>query len=165
MYKYKNKTVKRMKKVLFTLLIVLLAIPAKAQFDLKGGISLEKNEIKNFVVTGQFHKDLLALSGDLLIPTQKNEKLAGGGRIGLNIGNNRFFLIGDVGGKYQYETWNLGCGVEGNIKLFGPVGVFGRWSRYFPIYKQCDRTKIHWDKGYSELSFGIAIDLVSGGCY
>ena len=153
-----------MKKVLFTLLIVLLAIPAKAQFDLKGGISLEKNEIKNFVVTGQFYRDLLVLSGDLFIPTQKNEKLAGGGRIGLNIGSNRIRFAGDIGGKYQNENWNLGCGAECNIKLLGPVGVFGRWSRYFPIRKQCDHTKIHWGDGYSEFSFGIAIDLVNRGC-
>ena len=153
-----------MRKLVF-LLITLVSLPLRAQFALKGGISFAEKELSNYVVTGQFYKDLLVLSGDLYIPTQKHEKLSGGGRIGIGFGSYRFRIAGDIGATYGADKWKCGCGVEGNLRLYGPIGVFGRWSRMFPIDKRCDHKEILWGKGRSEISVGIVIDLINRRCY
>ena len=43
----------------------------------------------------QFYQDLLVLSGDLYVPTQKDEKISCGGRIGIGFGIYRFRISGD----------------------------------------------------------------------
>lgn len=154
-----------MKKSVVFLLIVFMTSPAEAQFALKSGVSYSKKELSSYVVTGQFYKDLLVLSGDLYIPTQKNEKLSGGGRIGLGFGGYRFRIAGDVGATYGDKKWRCGCGAEANLRLCGPVGVFARWSRTFPIAKKCDHDEVLWKRGRSEVSVGIVIDLINGSCY
>ena len=154
-----------MRKLVFFLLITLVSLPLKAQFALKGSISFAEKELSNYVVTGQFYKDLLVLSGDLYIPTQKYEKISGGGRIGIGFGGYRFRVAGDIGATYGADKWKCGCGVEGNLRLYGPIGVFGRWSRMFPIDKRCDHKEILWGEGRSEISVGIVIDLINRRCY
>ena len=154
-----------MKKLVFFLLITLTSLPLKAQFALKGGVSFDKNELSNYVVTGQFYQDLLVLSGDLYIPTQKHEKLSGGGRIGIGLGSYRFRVAGDIGATYGSDNWKCGCGAEVNLRLCGIVWVFGRWSRMFPIDKRCDHKEILWGEGRSEISVGIVIDLINRRCY
>ena len=154
-----------MKKLIFFLLIALSSLPLKAQFALKGGVSFAEKELTNYVVTGQFYKDLLVVSGDLLIPTQKNEKLSGSGRIGLGVGGCRFRIAGDLVATYETKNWRCGCGAEANLRLYGPIGIFGRWSRTFPIAKRCNRDEVLWKRGRSELSVGIVIDLINGRCY
>jgi hypothetical protein len=154
-----------MKKLIFFLLIALSSLPLKAQFALKGGASFAEKELTNYVVTGQFYKDLLVVSGDLLIPTQKNEKLSGSGRIGLGFGGCRFRIAGDLVATYETKNWRCGCGAEANLRLYGPIGIFGRWSRTFPIAKRCNRDEVLWKRGRSELSVGIVIDLINGRCY
>ncbi len=154
-----------MKKLIFFLLIALSSLPLKAQFALKGGASFTEKELTNYVVTGQFYKDLLVVSGDLLIPTQKNEKLSGSGRIGLGFGGCRFRIAGDLVATYETKNWRCGCGAEANLRLYGPIGIFGRWSRTFPIAKRCNRDEVLWKRGRSELSVGIVIDLINGRCY
>lgn len=154
-----------MRKLVFFLLITLVSLPLKAQFALKGSVSFAEKELSNYVVTGQFYKDLLVLSGDLYIPTQKYEKISGGGRIGIGFGGYRFRVAGDIGATYGADKWKCGCGVEGNLRLYGPIGVFGRWSRMFPIDKRCDHKEILWGEGRSEISVGIVIDLINRRCY
>jgi hypothetical protein len=154
-----------MKKLVFFLFIVVMVIPSRAQFALKGGVSLAEKELSNYVVTGQFYKDLLVLSGDLYIPAQKHEKISGGGRIGIGFGSYRFRIAGDVGATYGANKWRCGCGVEANLRLYGPVGIFGRWSRSFPIDKKCDHKEILWGSGRSEISVGVVIDLINRRCY
>ena len=154
-----------MKKLIFFFLVIFVTIPLRAQFALKGGVSFADKELSNYVVTGQFYKDLLVLSGDLYIPTQKYEKISGGGRIGLGFGSYRFRVAGDIGATYGSDKWKCGCGAEANLRLCGPIGVFGRWSRMFPIDKKCGHKKILWENGCSEISVGIVIDLVNGRCY
>ncbi len=154
-----------MKKLIFFFLVIFVTIPLRAQFALKGGVSFAEKELSNYVVTGQFYKDLLVLSGDLYIPTQKHEKLSGGGRIGIGFGSYRFRIAGDIGATYGADKWKCGCGVEGNLRLYGPIGVFGRWSRMFPIDKRCDHKEILWAEGRSEISVGIVIDLINRRCY
>ena len=154
-----------MGKIAVFLFAIFMTIPAKAQFALKGGVSFDKNELSNYVVTGQFYKDLLVVSGDLLIPTQKNEKLSGSGRIGLGLGGYRFRVAGDLVATYEPKNWRCGCGAEANLRLYGPIGIFGRWSRTFPIAKKCNRDEVLWKRGRSEFSVGIVIDLINGSCY
>ena len=156
-----------MKKVVFLFFaIFMVSMIAQAQFAAKAGISLKRNEITNYVVTGQFHKELLVLSGDLYVPMQKHKKLAGGGRIGLGFGGYRLRIAGDVGATYETKNWRCGCGVEANLRLYGPIGIFGRWSRNFPIVnKRCERKEILWGHGRSEISVGVVIDLSNGSCY
>jgi hypothetical protein len=154
-----------MRKLVFFLLIILVSLPLKAQFALKGGVSFAEKELSNYVVTGQFYKDLLVLSGDLNIPAQKYEKISGGGRIGIGFGGYRFRVAGDVGASYGNKKWRCGCGAEANLRLCGPVGIFGRWSRTFPIAKKCDRDEVVWKRGRSEISVGIVIDLINGRHY
>ncbi|MBR4633766.1 hypothetical protein IKO50_02105 [bacterium] len=147
------------------MLITLAPLPLKAQFALKGGVSFAEKELSNYVVTGQFYKDLLVLSGDLNIPAQKYEKISGGGRIGIGFGSYRFRIAGDIGATYGADKWKCGCGVEGNLRLYGPIGVFGRWSRMFTIDKRCDHKEILWEKGCTEFSVGVTIDLINGRHY
>ena len=154
-----------MRKLVFFLLITLAPLPLKAQFALKGGVSFAEKELSNYVVTGQFYKDLLVLSGDLNIPAQKYEKISGGGRIGIGFGGYRFRVAGDVGASYGNKKWRCGCGAEANLRLCGPVGIFGRWSRTFPIAKKCDCDEVVWKRGRSEISVGIVIDLINGRHY
>ena len=151
---------------LFILLLIVLALPANAQFALKGGVTIADKELRNCAVTGQYYYQCLAISGDLLIPTTKSAKVAGGGRIGLNLGTYGFRIVGDIGGLYDDDTWNALAGVELNIRLGGPVGLYGRFQRTFPILKDCcdDKTKIHWDRGRSDFMVGITIDLTSRRC-
>ena len=154
-----------MKKLLvFFLFAILLAMPTRAQFALKAGISFDKNEISSCVVTGQFHKDLLVISGDLFIPPQKQEKLSGGARIGLGFGNYHIRLVGDIGGRYQYSQWRIGYGAEGNLRLYHQVGIFVRWEKTYPILQVCNHQMIGWYWGRSEVSLGVTIEI-SGGCY
>ena len=154
-----------MKKLIFFFLVIFVTIPLRAQFALKGGVSFVDKELSNYVVTGQFYKDLLVLSGDLYIPTQKYEKISGGGRIGLGFGSYRFRVAGDIGATYGANKWKCGCGAEANLRLCGPIGVFGRWSRMFPIDKRCGHKEILWAEGRSEISVGIVIDLINRRCY
>ena len=154
-----------MKKLIFFFLVIFVTIPLRAQFALKGGVSFAEKELSSYVVTGQFYKDLLVLSGDLYIPTQKHQKLSGGGRIGIGFGSYRFRIAGDIGATYGADKWKCGCGVEGNLRLYGPIGVFGRWSRMFPIDKRCDHKEILWEKGCTEFSVGVTIDLINGRHY
>ena len=58
-----------MKKLVIILFVILITIPAEAQFALKGGVSYAKDELSSYVVTGQFYKYLLVVSGDVFIPT------------------------------------------------------------------------------------------------
>ena len=154
-----------MKKLVFLLSITLTSLPLKAQFSLKGGVSFAEKELSSYVITGQFYKDLLVLSGDLNIPAQKYEKISGGGRIGIGFGSYRFRIAGDVGVTYGDNKWKCGCGAEANLRLCGPVGIFGRWTRTFPIVKKCDRDEVIWKCGRSEISVGIVIDLINGSRY
>ena len=157
-----------MKKLLvFFLFAILLAMPTRAQFAFKAGISFNKNELSNYVITGQFYKDLLLLSGDLFVPTQKCEKISGGARIGLGFGNYRIRFGGDIGAKYEFHNWRIGYGAEANLRLYQQVGVFVRWARTYPILRICNHNMIAWKCGDSEVSVGIIIDLtnINRGCY
>ena len=153
-----------MKKLLI-LLFIVLALPASAQFALKGGVIYADKELTNFLVTGQFYREYLAISGDVFIPTQKSQKVSGDGRIGINLGTYKFRVVGDIGAMYENDAWRCAGGVEVNFKLFGPVGMFGRFQRSFPITTDDDHTRIRWCQGRSDLSIGIAIDLVKMRCY
>lgn len=153
-----------MRKLVFFLLITFVTLPLRAQFALKGGVTCSEKNLSNYVVTGQFYQDLLVLSGDLYVPTQKDEKISCGGRIGIGFGSYRFRISGDVGAIYCEKNWRCGCGAEANLRLCGPVGIFGRWSRTFPIDKRCDRKEILWGKGRSEFSVGVTIDFFKGRC-
>ena len=93
-----------MKKAVIIFIIALISIPASAQFALKGGVTYAEKELQNFVVTGQFYKDLLVISGDLLIPTQKCKKVAGAGRIGLGLGSDRIRFAADLEGRELDEA-------------------------------------------------------------
>ena len=159
-----NKYIKHMRKILILLLIVI-ALPASAQFDLKGGIVYADKELTNFAVTGQFYKDYLAVSGDVFIPTQKSQKVSGAGRIGLNLGSYRCRIVGDIGVMYEDDIWRCAGGVEVNIRLFGPVSMYGRWQRSFPITTDDEHTCIRWCQGRSDFSVGIAINLAYRRCY
>jgi hypothetical protein len=159
-----NKYIKHMKKILI-LLLIAIALPVSAQFDLKGGIVYADKELTNFAVTGQFYKDYLAVSGDVFIPTQKSQKVSGAGRIGLNLGSYRCRIIGDIGAMYEDDIWRCAGGVEANIRLFGPVSMYGRWQRSFPITTDDDHTRIRWCQGRSDFSVGIAINLAYRRCY
>ena len=123
-----------MKKLVFFLFIIFVSVPVEAQFALKGGVSYAKNEVSNYVVTGQFYKELLVLSADLIMPT-------------------------DLVDTYEDKNWRCGCGVEANLKLFSVLGAFARWSRTFPIAKNGDHDEVIWGNGRSEFSLGIVIDL------
>lgn len=136
-----------MKRLVFFLLITFVSLPLKAQFALKGSVTYAEKDLSNYVVTGQFYKNLLVVSGDLLIPTQKNEKLSGSGRIGLGFGSYRFRVAGDLVAMYETKNWRCGCGAEANLRLYGPVGIFGRWTRTFPIEKN-----VTIKKSYGETS-------------
>ena len=155
-----------MRKIVI-LLLIAITLPASAQFALKGGVTIADKELRNCAVTGQYYYQFLAISGDVYIPTAKSAKVAGGGRIGLNLGNYGFRIVGDIGGMYDDDTWNCLCGAELNIRLGGPVGMFGRFQRSFPITTDCcdDKTKIRWDRGRSDFLVGITIDLFNGRCY
>jgi hypothetical protein len=142
-----------------------MTTPVAAQFALKGGVSYAKNELSNYVVTGQFYKNLLVLSADMFIPTQKPHEISGAGRIGLGIESYRIRFAGDIGATYENKNWRCGCGVEANFRLYGPIGIFARWSRTFPIEKEDDHNEIIWKDGRSEISLGIVIDLTKGRCY
>ena len=154
-----------MKKLVFFLFVVFATIPVRGQFALKGGVTYSEKELSNYLATAQFYQDLLVVSGDLFIPTQKNEKISGGGRIGLGLGGYRFRVVADVGAFYGDKNWKFGCGAEANLRLCGPIGIFGRWSRMFPIDKKCDRKEILWERGCTEFSVGVTIDLINGRCY
>ena len=154
-----------MKKLIVFLLVIMMAVPVCAQFAIKGGVSFAEKELSNYVVTGQFYKELLVLSGDLYIPTQKGEKVSGGGRIGIGFGSYRFRFAGDVGGMYENDNWKCGFGVEGNLRLYGPIGMFVRWSQMYPITKKNNHNEVSWNRKRSEVSVGIVIDLINGGCY
>jgi hypothetical protein len=154
-----------MKKLIVFLFVILLTLPVEAQFALKGGVSFAKNELRNYVVTGQFYKELLVLSGDVLIPTQKTEDISGGGRIGIGFGGDRLRLAADVGAFYEKKIWRLGYGVEANLRLFGPIGMFGRWSMSYPVSKKENHNEVLWEHSRSEISVGIVIELINGRCY
>ena len=154
-----------MKKLAVFLFAIMMVMPAGAQFALKGGVSFAENEISNYVVTGQFYKDLLVVSGDLLIPTQEGEKLSGAGRIGLGFGGYRLRVAGDIVGRYENANWKCGFGFEGNLRLYGPIGLFVRWEQMYPINKKDDHNAVLWNCKRSEVSVGIVIDLINGGCY
>ena len=154
-----------MKKILI-LLFIVTALPIKAQFALKGGVVYADKELTNFNVTGQFYKDFLAISGEVFIPSQQSRKVSGAGRIGLNLGNYGFRFVADLGAMYEEDIWRCAGGCELNIRLYGPIGIFGRWQRSFPITSDDDHTKIRWCQGRSDLSVGITIDLVNNRrCY
>jgi hypothetical protein len=148
-----------MKKLVFFLFIIFVSVPVEAQFALKGGVSYAKNEVSNYVVTGQFYKELLVLSADLIMPTEKIDNLSGSGRIGLGFGDRRIRFAGDLVATYEDQNWRCGCGVEANLKLFSVLGAFARWSRTFPIAKNGDHDEVIWGNGRSEFSLGIVIDL------
>ena len=152
------------KLILFFVVVILTTIPVRAQFALKSGISFNKNELSEFILTGQFYQDLLVLSGDLYIPTQKHQRLSGGGRIGIGFGNYRIRFGGDIGAKYEFKTWRIGYGAEANLRLYQQVGVFVRWARTYPILKICNHNMIAWKCGDSEISVGVVIDLTKS-CY
>jgi hypothetical protein len=140
-------------------------MPIRAQFALKGGVSFAKDKISNYVVTGQFYKDLLVVSGDLLIPTQEGEKLSCAGRIGLGFGGYRLRVVGDIVGRYENDNWKCGFGFEGNLRLYGPIGLFVRWDQMYPINKKDDYNAVLWNCKRSEVLVGIVIDLINGSCY
>jgi hypothetical protein len=143
----------------------MMAMPIRAQFALKGGVSFAKDKISNYVVTGQFYKDLLVVSGDLLIPTQEGEKLSCAGRIGLGFGGYRLRVVGDIVGRYENDNWKCGFGFEGNLRLYGPIGLFVRWDQMYPINKKDDYNAVLWNCKRSEVLVGIVIDLINGSCY
>jgi hypothetical protein len=154
-----------MKKLAVFLFAIMMAMPVGAQFALKGGVSFAENEISNYVVTGQFYKDLLVVSGDLFIPTQEGEKLSGAGRIGLGFGGYRLRVAGDIVGRYENDNWKCGFGFEGNLRLYGPIGLFVRWEQMYPINKKDDHNAVLWNCKRSEVLVGVVIDLSSGSCY
>lgn len=153
-----------MKKVVIFLFVITMAIPARAQLALKGGVSFSKNELSNYVITGQFYKDLLVVSGDLLIPTHDGEKVSGAGRIGLGFGGYRFRVAADIGGMYKDDHWKCGFGFEGNLRLYGPIGLFIRWDQMYPITKRYDHNEVSWDRKRSEIVVGVVIELTNGRC-
>lgn len=154
-----------MKKLTFFWLVILMTMPVRAQFALKGGISFNKNEISSYVLTGQYYQDLLIVSGDLFIPTQKYEKVSGGARIGLGLGNYLLRFGGDMGAKYESNHWRIGYGVEGNLRLYRQIGVFVRWAKTYPIYNKCGHNVVFWRRGRSEFFVGVVIDLSIKKCY
>jgi len=159
------KQIQNVMKKLFILLLIVFSLPVSAQFALKGGVVYADKEITSFDVTGQFYKDYLAISGDLLIPTQESKNVSGAGRIGINLGSYRFRVVGDLGAMYQDDAWRCACGAEVNFILFGPIGMFGRFQRSFPITTDDGHTKIRWCQGRSDLLIGITINLTNGRCY
>lgn len=140
---------------------------AKAQFAFKGAVSLSDSRLSDYVVTGQYYKDLLVLSGDVLIPVQKKGEFSYSGRIGLGFGNYRIRLAGDGVVTHKTKGWRLGYGAEVNLRLCGPVGIFARWSKTFPVSKGCKHhNEVLWKYGKSETTLGITIDLINNGrCY
>ena len=154
-----------MKMLVIILFVILITIPAEAQFALKGGVSYAKDELSSYVVTGQFYKDLLVVSGDVFIPTQKTDEISGGGRIGLGLGGDRLRFVADLGAVYEKKNFRFGYGTELNLKLLNPIGIFVRWSQTYPISKDDNYDAVQWRCRRSEVTLGIVIDLINGRCY
>ena len=153
------------KLILLVFAVISMTIPVRAQFALKVGVSFNKNEVSDFILTGQFYQDLLVLSGDIYIPTRKCEKISGGGRIGIGFGNYRIRFGGDIGAKYELHNWRIGYGAEGSLRLYRQIGVFVRWTKTYPILKICNHNVVAWSCGNSEVSVGISLDLINAKCY
>ena len=154
-----------MKKIVILLVMVWVTIPAEAQLAIKGGLSYARNETSSYVVTAQFYRDLLVVSGDVFIPTQRPQDVYGGGRIGIGFGGSRIRFAADVGGIYERKNFRFGYGAEVNLRLYGPVGLFTRWARTHPITKKSDYNDIAWSCKRSEISLGIVVDLIDWGFY
>ena len=153
-----------MKKLTVLLMILMSVATTHAQFALKGGISYSRNEIANYLITGQFHRELLVASIDLMIPMERPEDIAISGRMGIGTNGDRFRLATDIGAIYKMGNWRVGYSIEGNIRLYGPIGMFARWARTYPICQRYGRNEIGWGCQQSEISIGIVIEL-DGDCY
>ena len=154
-----------MKRLIILLVIVCVTIPAQAQLALKGGVSYAKNELSNYVITAQFYKDLLVVSGDVFIPTQRPQEIGGAGRIGIGFGGERFRLAADIGAMYERKYFRFGYGAEGNLRLYGPIGIFARWTRTYPIFSRGEYDDVAWNCKRSEISLGVVVDLIDWGFY
>ena len=103
-----------MKKLIVFLFVILVSLPIEAQFALKGGISYAKDELSSYVVTGQFYQDLLVVSGDVFIPTEKTDEISGAGRIGIGFGGYRIRFAADIGAVYEKKNFRFAYGTELN---------------------------------------------------
>lgn len=149
-----------MKKFIILLSIVWMTVPASAQFAIKGGWSCVQNETKKYVVSTQYYQDLVAISSDVFIPSNKCEEIAVSGRFGLNLGGEWIRFVADLVGTYERKQFRGGFGGEANLRLLGPLGVFARYSRTYP-FSSCnnDCTLVRWDYGRNEIYFGILVDI------
>ena len=154
-----------MKKLIVFLFVILVSLPIEAQFAFKGGISYAKDELSSYVVTGQFYQDLLVVSGDVFIPTEKTDEISGAGRIGIGFGGYRIRFAADIGAVYEKKNFRFAYGTELNLRLFGPVGIFTRWSQTYPISKDDNHDEVLWRCRRSEVTLGIVIDLINGRRY
>ena len=145
-----------MKKFIIILLaIVWMAIPAQAQLVVKGGISYAQTEPKTVALTAQYTQDLLVLSSDIFIPTINTEKVAADARVGVGFGGNLIRVVGDGVIRYEDKILRCGYGIEVNLNLIEPVGIFARWSKTYPTTENCGYPQVLWKCGRNELTFGI----------
>lgn len=149
-----------MKKFILLLIVVWMAVPANAQFALKGGWSRIENETARYVVSTQYYQDLVAIGSDVVIPTNKCEEISVSGRFGLNLGEDWIRIVADLVGTYERRSFRGGFGGEINMRLLGPLGIFARYSKTYPFSSwNDDCTIVRWNCGRNEIYFGILVDI------
>ena len=148
-----------MKKFIVLLVIVWMTVPASAQFAIKGGWSRNENETARYVVSTQYYQDLLAISSDVFIPTNKCEEISVAGRFGLNLGEDWIRFVADLVGTYERRSFRGGFGGELNLRLLGPLGAFARYARTYPLTSYSKCSSVRWDLGRNEICFGILLDI------
>ena len=149
-----------MKKFIVLLVIVWMTVPASAQFAIKGGWSRIQNETARYVVSTQYYQDLMAIGSDVVIPANKCEEISVSGRFGLNLGEDWIRFVADLVGTYERRSLRGGFGGEVNLRLLGPLGVFARYSKTYPISSHNNNCSlVRWDHGRNEIYFGILVDI------
>ena len=149
-----------MKRIIFLLIVVWMTTPTMAQFAIKGGWIRMNDETTKYVVSTQYYQDLVAISSDVLIPSNHCEEIAASGRFGLNLGSEWIRFVADFVGTYEKRNFRGGFGGEVNLKLLGSLGVFARYSRTYPFsswHNNCSLAR--WDYGRNEVCLGILVDV------
>ena len=148
-----------MKKIILLLVVVWMTTPVWAQFAIKGGWSCMNEGTAKYVVSTQYYQDLVAISSDVFIPSNKCEEISVSGRFGLNLGDEWIRVVADLVGTYERKSFRGGFGGEVNLRLLGPLGIFGRYSRTYPFssYNNCSLAR--WDYGRNEIYFGVLVDI------
>jgi len=147
-----------MKRLIILLAIVWVAVPAQAQLAVKGGLSYAEAKTKMVALTAQYTQSLLVVSTDVFIPTVNTDKVSADARVGVGFGGSLIKVVGDGVLRYEDKIFRLGYGVEVNLNLIEPVGIFARWSRTYPTAENSGYPQI-LKSGRNQLTFGILANL------